>query len=69
MRTCEPSNGISSRIFKGKSTVSNLHEYSSFILKSIESGCQVESIYMDFSKAFDKVRHRLLLNNTSSGVD
>jgi hypothetical protein len=36
---------------KGRSTVSNLLEYSSFVLKSIEDGCQVDSIYTDFSKA------------------
>jgi Reverse transcriptase (RNA-dependent DNA polymerase) len=46
---------------KGRSTVSNLLEYTSFILKSIEDGLQVDSIYTDFSKAFDKVRHQLLL--------
>jgi hypothetical protein len=44
---------------KGRSTVLNLLEYSSFVLKSIEDRCQVDSIYTDFSKAFDKVRHRL----------
>jgi hypothetical protein len=41
---------------KNRSTVSNLLEYSSFVLKSIEDGCQVDSIDTDFSKAFDKVR-------------
>jgi hypothetical protein len=39
---------------EGRSTVSNLLEYSSFVLKSIDDGCQVDSIYTDFSKAFDK---------------
>jgi hypothetical protein len=38
---------------KGRSTVSNLLEYSSFVLKSIEDRSQVDSIYTDFSKAFD----------------
>jgi hypothetical protein len=46
---------------KGRSTVSNLFEYTSFILKSMEDGLQVDSIHTDFSKAFDKVRHQLLL--------
>jgi hypothetical protein len=41
--------------------VSNLLEYTSFILKSMEDGFQVDSIYTSFSKAFDKVRHQLLL--------
>jgi hypothetical protein len=29
----------------------------------------VDSIYTDFSKAFDKVRHRLLLDKMSTGVE
>jgi hypothetical protein len=36
--------------------------YASFVLNSIKDGNQVDSIYMDFSKAFDRVRHQLLLN-------
>jgi sterol desaturase/sphingolipid hydroxylase (fatty acid hydroxylase superfamily) len=54
---------------KSMSTVSNLLEYSSFVLKSIENGCQVDLIYTDFSKAFDKVRHRLLLDKMSTDVE
>jgi hypothetical protein len=53
---------------KGRSTVSNLLKYSSFVLRSIEDGCQVDSIYTDFFKAFDKVRHRLLLDKMSNNV-
>jgi hypothetical protein len=47
---------------KGRWTVLNLLEYSPFILKSIEDGFQVDSIFTDFSKALDKMRHRLLLD-------
>jgi hypothetical protein len=54
---------------KGKSNVFNSLEYPSFVLKSIEDGCQVDSIYTDFSKAFDKVHHCLLLDKMSSDVD
>jgi Reverse transcriptase (RNA-dependent DNA polymerase) len=55
---------------KGHSTVSNLIEYSSFILKTMENGFQVDSVYTDFSKAFDKVRHcLLLLKFTLSPID
>jgi hypothetical protein len=55
---------------KDRSTVSNLLEYSSFfVLKSIEDGCQVDSIYTDSSKAFDKLRHRLLLDKMSTDVE
>jgi hypothetical protein len=35
---------------KGRSTVLNLLEYSSFILKSIEDGCQMNSIYTDLPR-------------------
>jgi hypothetical protein len=45
----------------GKSTMTNLVEYTSFILKKMESGFQVDSLYYDFSKAFDRVDHQLLL--------
>jgi hypothetical protein len=33
------------------------------------SGCQVDSIYTDFTKTFDKVRHRLLLQKMSTDVE
>jgi hypothetical protein len=46
---------------QGRSTVTNLIEYASFILKAMEMGFQVDSVYTDFSKAFYKVRHCLLL--------
>jgi hypothetical protein len=36
---------------KHRSTVSSLLEYSSFVLKSIEDVCQVDSLFTDFSKA------------------
>jgi hypothetical protein len=55
---------------KGMSTVSNrIVEYSAFVLKSTEDGCQVDSIYTDFSKAFDKVRHRVFLDKISTSVE
>jgi hypothetical protein len=36
---------------KNRSTVTNLMEYASFVLKSIENGTQVDSIYTEFSGA------------------
>jgi hypothetical protein len=54
---------------KNRSTITNLLEYASFVLNSIEDGNQVDSIYTDFSKAFDRVRHQLLLNKISVGID
>lgn len=45
----------------GRSTTTNLTGYTQFILKAMNDGNQVDSIYTDFSKAFDKVDHKLLL--------
>jgi hypothetical protein len=49
----------------GRSPITNLIEFTSFALNNIESGFQVDSIYTDFSKAFDKVNHCLLLTKLS----
>ena len=46
---------------RGKSTTTQLLEVYHKILQSIASGNEVDAIYLDFSKAFDKVPHRLLL--------
>jgi hypothetical protein len=53
---------------KYRLTVTNLLEYASVVLNSIEEGCQVYSVYTDFSKAFDRVRHQLLLEEMSVGI-
>lgn len=47
---------------KRQLTVTNLVLYS-FLLGGIEGGGQVDSIYTDFSKAFDRVDHHLLVLN------
>jgi hypothetical protein len=44
---------------KNRSTITKLFEYASFVLNSIEDGNQVDSIYTDFSKAYDRARHQL----------
>ncbi|XP_063707697.1 uncharacterized protein LOC134836418, partial [Culicoides brevitarsis] len=44
----------------GHSTSSNLCQYASNLLLSLENNKQVDAIYTDFSKAFDKVNHKLL---------
>jgi hypothetical protein len=54
---------------KNRSTITNLLEYASFVLNSNEDGNQVDSIYTDFSKAHDRVRHQLLLNEMSVGIE
>ena len=46
---------------RGKSTTTQLLEVYHEILNSVASGNEVDAIYVDFSKAFDKVPHHLLL--------
>lgn len=45
----------------GKSVTTNLLLFEEYILSSLVRGLQVDSIYIDFSKAFDKVSHVHLL--------
>lgn len=44
-----------------KSTISNLTVFTDFCFSQLEDGAQVDVIYTDFSKAFDKISHVLLL--------
>lgn len=44
----------------GKSTVTNLVQYTSFIRCQLAKNYQIDAIYTDFSKAFEKVDHKLL---------
>lgn len=46
---------------RGKSTVSNLLEYTTYLSDNIMQGGQVDTIYTDFAKAFDRVDHSVLL--------
>lgn len=46
---------------KGKSTTSNLLIYSNFLFSNMDRGHQVDAIYCDFKKAFDKVDHLILI--------
>jgi hypothetical protein len=55
-------------LMKNRSTVKNFLEYAFFVLNSIEEGWQVDSVYTDFSKAFDRVRLQLLLEEMSVGI-
>ncbi|MEL7079429.1 MAG: reverse transcriptase family protein, partial [Cyanobacteria bacterium J06582_2] len=45
---------------KGRSTLSQLLAQTETILRTIEEGNDLDSIYLDFSKAFDKVDHTIL---------
>jgi hypothetical protein len=44
-----------------RSTVTNLVSTTQFLCESLDAHGQVDVIYMDLSKAFDRVNHRLLL--------
>ena len=44
-----------------RSTMTNLLEFSSKVLKGFHEAKQTDVIYTDFSKAFDSVNHDLLL--------
>ena len=45
----------------GRSTVTNLLGFTHFTLDAMESNRQVDVIYTDFRKAFDRVSHRILI--------
>lgn len=44
-----------------KSTVTNLAEISDYIAKNLPGGGQIDIIFTDFAKAFDKVNHKILI--------
>ena len=46
---------------KTKSCLTNLLEFMDDVTNRLDSGMQVEVCYLDFSKAFDSVNHRLLM--------
>lgn len=44
-----------------KNTELNLLTYTNYISEALETGVEVHSVYTDFTKAFDRVPHKLLL--------
>ena len=50
--------GVSS----GRSCLSHLLEHHNKILQELEKSNNVDVIYLDFAKAFDKIDHGILLN-------
>ena len=55
------SNAQHGKFIKGKSCVTQLLEFLEDITQSIDNGDEVDVIFLDFCKAFDKVPHRKLL--------
>ena len=47
---------------KGLSTVTNLAVHTDYVAQALDQHKQVDTIYTDFSKAFDKVSHGILLD-------
>lgn len=43
-----------------KSTVTNLLEYVTCVAEALDKREQIDALYLDFSKAFDKISHRIL---------
>jgi hypothetical protein len=55
--------------FKSRSTVTNLVEFSNSVIGEIENGRQVDGVYTNFSKAFDRMNQTLLYINLSRDLD
>ena len=51
---------------KGKSCLTNLLSFLKDVTKAIDEGKPLDVIYLDFSKAFDKVPHKRLLHKIES---
>ena len=45
-----------------RSTITNLSSFTDYVLKSMDGGGQVDVIYTDYEKAFDRVDHCILIN-------
>lgn len=46
----------------GRSTTTNLVVFNNYLVNSLECGFQCDVVYTDFSKAFDRVNHSILLS-------
>ena len=46
---------------RGRSCLSQLLQHIEYVLEILEKKCNIDVIYLDFSKAFDKVDHKILM--------
>ena len=54
---------------EARSCLTNLLEYLEVLTRLVDEGHQVDVVYLDFAKAFDKVPHqRLLMKMRSHGI-
>ncbi|HKJ81868.1 MAG TPA: reverse transcriptase family protein [Ignavibacteriaceae bacterium] len=54
----------------GRSCLTNLLEFFDFVTRELDDGSDVDIVYLDFSKAFDKVPHKRLIKKLKShGID
>lgn len=51
---------------KKRSIATNLLHFTDYAIKTIESGCQLDVLYVDFSKAFDRIPHDILCQKLDS---
>lgn len=49
----------------GRSTTTNLVNFVQYVSSNLDRRVQVDTIYTDFSKAFDKINHKKLLSKLS----
>lgn len=47
---------------KGRSTVSNLILFNEYLTEAMDSGSQIDVVYTDYSKAFDRIDHTILIS-------
>ena len=51
---------------QGRSTLSQLISQTEITIRTLESGKDVDTVYLDFAKAFDKVDHKILATKLKS---
>ena len=59
-------NGSQHGFTAGRSCLSQLLDHHNKILNLLEDGMNIDSVYLDFAKAFDKVDHNIVLQKLSS---